>query len=101
MSEIDRKAILARAEHIVEVLSTRAIREVWSFDQARAARFLECLRTFDMNDGDSREFAEILQWIWDHGQCLDWIFRGDLGSMIATLASNSPGRRQHRILERV
>ena len=46
-------------------------------DHARAARFLECLRTFDENNGDSPEFAEILAWASDHEQSLDWIFDGD------------------------
>jgi hypothetical protein len=98
---ISRSAYVARAEHIVELLGTRFIRDGWSFDHARAARFLECVRTFDENDGDSPEFAEILAWVSDHEQSLDWIFIGNLDAMICMLAHHSPGRRQFRVLEKV
>jgi hypothetical protein len=35
-----REKMLLRAERIVELLSSRAIRDGWSFDKNRAARFL-------------------------------------------------------------
>jgi hypothetical protein len=44
-----RERMLLRAERVVELLSSRAIRDGWSFDKNRAARFLHCLRTFDRN----------------------------------------------------
>ena len=98
-----RERMMARAERIVELLSTRFIRDGWSFDTNRAARFLHCLRTFDFKDGDSPEFAEILDWISDHGQSFDWILGGELDpdSMICMLAEYSPGRRQTRVLKRM
>jgi hypothetical protein len=97
-----RERMVARAESIVELLSTRVIRDGWSFDTNRASRFLHCLRTFDFNDCDSPEFTEILDWVSDHGQSLDWILgrESDPDSMICMLAHHSPGRRQVRILER-
>ena len=103
VSDPKRERMMARAERLVELLRTRVIRDDWSFDTNRAARFLHCLRTFDFKDGDSSEYAEILDWISDHGQSLDWILGGepDPNSMICMLAHYSPGRRQIRVLERV
>lgn len=96
-----RERMVARAERVVELLSTRVIREDWSFDTNRAARFLHCLCTFDFKDGDSPEFVEILDWISDHGQSFEWILGGELDpdSMICMLAGYSPGRRQTRVLK--
>jgi hypothetical protein len=58
------------------------------------------MRTFDENDGGT-EFTEILAWVSDHEQSLDWIFYGELDAMICMLAHHSPGRRQFRVLEKV
>jgi hypothetical protein len=96
---MSRSAVMARAEHIIELLSTCFIRDGWSFDHVRAARFLECLRTFDENNGDSPAFAEMLAWVRDHGQSFDWVFDGDPAGMICKLAHQSAGRRRLRVLE--
>lgn len=99
-----RERMVARAERIVELLSTRVIRDGRSFDSNRAARFLHCLRTLDFKDiknGNSPEFAEILDWVSDHGQSLNWILGGEPSpdSMICMLAQYSSGRRQTRVLK--
>jgi len=96
-----RERMLRRAELVVKLLSSRVIRDGWSFDKNRAARFLDCLRTFDRNDADSPEVAEILDWASDHEQSLQWIFTGNIEEMICTLAYHSPGKRQKRVLEGV
>jgi hypothetical protein len=96
-----RERMLLRAERIVELLSSRAIRDGWSFDKNRAARFLYCLRTFDQNVAGSPEVAEIVNWALDHEQSLQWIFTGNINEMICTLAYHSPGKRQTRVLEGV
>ena len=97
-----RERMLLRAERIVELLSSRAIRDGWSFDKNRAARFLHCLRTFDdRNVAGSPEVAEIVNWASDHEQSLQWIFTGNIDDMICTLAHHSPGKRQKRVLEGV
>src|SRR5215467_7587235 len=96
-----RERMLLRAERVVELLSSRAIRDGWSFDKNRAARFLHCLRTFDRNDANCPEVAEIVQWASDHEQSLQWIFTGNIDEMICTLAYHSPGKRQMRVLEGV
>jgi hypothetical protein len=82
-----RERMLLRAERVVELLGSRAIRDGWSFDKNRAARFLHCLRTFDRNVAGSPEVAEIVNWAKDHEQSLQW------------LAYHSPGKRQTRVLE--
>jgi hypothetical protein len=97
-----RERMLLRAERVVELLSSRAIRDGWSFDKNRAARFLHCLRTFDdRNVAGSPEVAEIVNWASDHEQSLQWIFTGNIDEMICTLAHHSPGKRQKRVLEGV
>ena len=96
-----RERMLLRAERVVELLSSRAIRDGWSFDKNRAARFLHCLRTFDRNVAGSTEVAEIVNWASDHEQSLQWIFTGNIDEMICTLAFHSPGKRQTRVLEGV
>ena len=97
-----RERMLRRAERVVELLSSRAIRDGWSFDKNRAARFLHCLRTFDdRNVAGSPEVAEIVNWASDHEQSLQWIFTGNIDEMICTLAHHSPGKRQKRVLEGV
>jgi len=68
----DRAAILARAEQMVEFLSTRYVRAGWSFDQQRAARFLDAIRTLDLTSEDVSQKdaeinAEINSWVSDHG----------------------------------
>ena len=102
-SNPDRERMVARAERVIKLLSTRVIRDGWTFDTHRAARFLHCLRTFDLKDvkdGNSPEFAEILDWVSDHGQSLNWILGREPtpDSMICILAHYSPGRRQTRVL---
>ena len=96
-----RERMLLRAERVVELLSSRAIRDGWSFDKNRAARFLHCLRTFDRNEAGSPEVAEIVNWTLDHEQSLQWIFTGNVAEMICMLANHSPGKRQTRVLEGV
>ena len=97
-----RERMLLRAERVVELLSSRAIRDGWSFDKNRAARFLHCLRTFDdRNISGSQEVAEIVNWASDHEQSLQWIFTGNIDEMICTLAYHSPGKRKTRVLRDV
>jgi len=98
-----REKMLLRAERIVELLSNRAIRDGWSFDKNRAARFLHCLRTFDRNDATSPEVTEIVNWALDHEQSLQWIFTGNIAEMnlyagvsLARQTSNASARRRLR-----
>jgi len=92
------KAIIARAEYIVEVLSTRLVRDGWAFDHARAELLLRYMRSRRRSVRGEKEMHD---WMVDHGQSFDWLFNGDPVSMIATMASTSPGRRQRRVLKLV
>ena len=84
----DRAAMVARAEQIVEVLGTCFVREGWheAFDHKRAARFVENVRMFDEHDGDDPRFRQLLAWMRDHGQSLDWLFDGDVEPLICRAA---------------
>ena len=84
-----REKMLLRAERIVELLSNRAIRDGWSFDKNRAARFPHCLRTFDGNDATSTEVTEIVNWALDDEQS---------GASFAGQTSNASARRRLRRL---
>jgi hypothetical protein len=85
----DKAAAVARAEQIVELLRTRYVAEGWQLDVQRAAHFLDSMRRLDYADGDSPEMTTVLEWTADHGQSLDWIFRGDAGGMICSGAAHS------------
>jgi hypothetical protein len=85
----DRAMILARAEHVVELLRSRYICEGWNLDEARAADFLESVRRLDFTDGNSEEMTTIVGWAADHGQSVDWIIRGDVAGMICSGAERS------------
>jgi hypothetical protein len=88
---LDRAAIVVRAEYIVGVLSECFVCQGWheSFDRERAALFLENMRTFDFADGDDPRFHDVLEWTFDHGQSLDWLFQGSPGGMIARSAADA------------
>jgi hypothetical protein len=64
IGDYSRAAGVARARHIVELLSDRFVRDGWheSFDRERAARFIENMQTFDEEDGADPRFREILAW---------------------------------------
>jgi hypothetical protein len=87
-ADFDKAAIIRRAEELVEIFSTRYIREGWheNFDKARAAEFLENVRRFDMAAQDTEHEAKIFDWAIDHGVSLDWLIFGDPSSMICSLA---------------
>ena len=88
---IDRAGMVARAEQIVDLLSNCYIREGWHelFDRQRAAEFIESVRRFDENNGECKHFTTWLRWMSDHGQSLDWLTTGDVGSFITGAAAVS------------
>ena len=89
LAALDRAAIVARAEQMVEVLRTCHVADGWQLDEPRAARFLDSLRRLDFADGDSAEQAVVLDWVRDHGQSYDWIFDGDPLAMVCRGAARS------------
>ncbi len=88
-SATSRRAVLARAQMIVNVLSERYVIGDWHkrFDKKRAARFLEAVRRFDFKNTGSKEFRYIGNWIADHGQSLDWLYLGDTSGLICGAAA--------------
>jgi hypothetical protein len=82
-----REAMVARAQQLVQVLGNSYVREGWKLDAARAAQFVECVRTFDEHDGECPKFVMVRDWMHDHGQSSDWLIDGDVGDMIATRAA--------------
>jgi hypothetical protein len=78
-TDFDKAAMIRRAEELVELFSTRYIREGWheNFDKARAAEFLENVRSFNMAAQDTEHEAKIFAWTQDHGVSLDWLLEGD------------------------
>ncbi len=94
---IDNRAILGRAGYAIDLLRTKYVCEGWheGFDEDGAARALRYF-TFVAEHGDHEEdelemeeFSAALDFLDSHGINLDWIFRGDIGGMIADGASNS------------
>jgi hypothetical protein len=90
----DTHAALRRAAQIVRVLGEYG-GDGWTFDKARGTRFLESMCNLDYKDGDCDEMTTILEWVSDHGQSLDWIFRGDPVSMICAGAALAPSRAKY------
>lgn len=94
-----RGAMVARAEQIVALLGTCHVIEGWRLNEQRAALFLENMRTFDERNGDDPRFTEILAWVGDHGQSLDWIFAADPSSLICGAAAQSKAARGPVLVE--
>jgi hypothetical protein len=83
--------MIRRAEELVEIFSTRYIRDGWheNFDKARAAEFLEAVRSFNIAAQDAEHEAKIFAWTQDHGVSLDWLLDGDHKVLIAYHASHA------------
>ena len=86
---LDRQAIIARAEQLVEILGDRVVCAGWHehFDQRRAAAFLDAVRREDYNAEYGDEATEIVNdWVAGHGQSFDWLYRGDPSGLICRAA---------------
>jgi hypothetical protein len=88
-SSLDRAATLARAVQLVSTLKDCHVRDGWSLNAGRGASFLRSIQEFDPNDGDCEHFRQILEWVSDHGQSLDWLFAGDPRVMICASAART------------
>jgi hypothetical protein len=93
-ADFDKAAMIRRAEELVELFSTRYIRDGWheSFDKAGAAEFLENVRSVNMDAQDAEHEAKILAWTKDHGVSLDWLLEGDHGAVITYRACHAAPR---------
>lgn len=92
---IDYAAALARLEHIIETLRGAYVSKNFKLDEGAAARALNHFRAAaaGKTDGDDPEWqaeeTAALEFIYDHGQSLDWIIGGDMRVMICKAASHS------------
>jgi hypothetical protein len=94
--KLDRKAILARAEHTIDLLRTSYVCEGWheGVDEEGAARALEYFRLaaepgYDEGESAPPEFDVALDFLQSHGIDLNWMFGGDIDSMITHGAARS------------
>jgi hypothetical protein len=87
-----RQEIVGRAQRIVDVLDGAYVREGWheTFDRDRAAKFVEAVKSEVYAADNDPSQAFITDWMHDHGQSLDWLYRGACEAMIASVAERSP-----------
>ena len=84
------RAILARAEQVVDVLRTRYVCQCWKLDEEAAARMLRYFRRKAAGAPDNdEEWQAVVAFCGEHGQSLDWIVRGDPAGMICSAAARS------------
>jgi hypothetical protein len=94
---LDHRAILARAEQVVDLLRTRYVCEGWhekGLDEPAAERMLQYFCRQADGDGapeddQDPEWEAALAFFFDHGQSLDWIMLGNPGGMITGAAACS------------
>lgn len=67
--------------------------EGWRLDEKAAARALTHMRVM-LNDKSEYmsdvSYEAVFGFLGSHGQCLNWVFRGDANGMICRAASRSP-----------
>jgi hypothetical protein len=84
------RAILARAEQVVDVLRTRYVCQCWKLDEEAAARMLRYFRRKAAGAPDNdEEWQAVVAFCGEHGQSLDWIVQGDPAGMICSAAARS------------
>jgi hypothetical protein len=86
----DARAMLARAEQIIDLLRTRYVCENWKLDEEAAERMLQYFRHRAAGaPDDDQEFQAVVAFSGTHGQSLDWIVMGNPGGMICGAAARS------------
>jgi hypothetical protein len=86
------KAWLARVEQIVDYLGDCYVCDGWheGFDRTGAERTLAYFRAAAAGEPDDiEEWMWVTEWLYDHGQSLDWIMCGDPGGLICGVAHHS------------
>jgi hypothetical protein len=97
--QVKAYAILARAEQMIDVLRRCYVSEGWNLDEEAAERTLRYFRRVAADPGllalspgaddADEEWHALMMFFSDHGQCLDWIFRGDPRGLICAGAARS------------
>jgi hypothetical protein len=89
--EVNYRAILKRAEQLIDALRTRYVCEGWRLDEEAASRTLRYLRRLaDGGRDTAKEWQAAMDFLGQHGQSIDWIVRGDPSGMICRAAARSP-----------
>jgi hypothetical protein len=84
----DPHSALARLEHVIHVLRNCYIYEGWKLDEEGAEHALKYFRRtaargrWNDEDHEAEQIAAF-DFLFRHGQSLDWIIGGDPGGMIA------------------
>lgn len=88
----DRQRVVGRAEQMVALLRDRFVCAGWHerFDEQRAAKFLDAIRREDWSADNDPASPIVRAWVRDHGQSFDWLYTGDLVSLICGAARRSP-----------
>jgi hypothetical protein len=87
---LDRPAALARMEQVVDLLRTCYVREGWKIDNEAAESALAFMRQFAKDGSEPDDGREAtLDFLYSHGQSLDWVLCGDVGGMVCKGADHS------------
>jgi hypothetical protein len=94
-------AQLARAEQMVDLLRTRYVsegwHEAWRSDEAAAGRMLQFFRrALEGHPDDDDEFQHVCDFVFRHGQSLDWILDGKIDGLICGVARAAFERRNRK-----
>jgi hypothetical protein len=94
-SKQSKAATIRRAEYIVYCLRDCYVCDGWKFDEQAAETFLKNVRRTMDRPSHTKSFYAANDWIVQHGQSLDWVWRGEPGVMICKLASGlvKPNRK--------
>jgi hypothetical protein len=85
---IDDDRVCERIEEIILTLTTCYVREGFELDRVKASAALNyCRCQANGAPEDDRGLQNLIEFACENGQSLDWILRGDVRCMIASLAS--------------
>ncbi|MDB5620429.1 hypothetical protein [Tardiphaga sp.] len=98
---VDREspaAALVRAEHMMDVLRTSYVCDGWQLSEPAAALVIQfCRRRADGKRTTDAQFQPVVEFFHAHGQCLNWLFMGDVGGMITSKAALATKMRQNQL----
>jgi hypothetical protein len=90
-TSIDWAGVLARTEQMIALLRDRYVAKGWKLDGDAAVKTLQYFESQAAGQCENDvEQRQAFDFIYSHGQSLDWIICGDPAGMICTLASRSP-----------
>ena len=97
---IDWRAVLDRAERMVDILRTRVIHEHFSMDEESAERMLCYCRNMAAGRSENeQDWAGVLFFLAEHGQSVDWLLSGNPVGLICRSARLNTIERGSKITE--